>query len=56
MDLQAPSILAQLPRPLGVSHGKSRFGEVVSIVGSKKRKRCEVVAAVDGTVVNIYNV
>jgi hypothetical protein len=56
MDLQAPSILAQLPRPLQPSDGKCLFGEVFSVVGSKKRKIYEVAAAVDGAVVNIYNV
>lgn len=56
MDLQAPSVLAQLPRPLHASTGKTHIGEVSSLVDSKKRKRYEVVVAVDGEAVNIYNV
>lgn len=56
MDLQPPSVLAQLPRPLHASTGKSQVGEVYSLAESKKRKRYEVVVAVDGEAVNIYNV
>ena len=56
MDLQSPSVLAQSPRPLHASTGKTQIGEVYSLTESKKRKRYEVVAAVDGEAVNIYNV
>lgn len=56
MDLQAPSVLAQLPRPLHASTGRTQIGEVFSLTEAKKRKRYEVVAAVDGEAVNIYNV
>lgn len=56
MDLQPPSVLAQLPRPLHASTGKTQIGEVHSLAESKKRKRYEVVVAVDGEAVNIYNV
>lgn len=56
MGLQTPSVLAQLPRPLHASTGQTRIGEVSSLVDSKKRKRYEVVVAVDGEAVNIYNV
>ena len=56
MDLQQPSVLAQLPRPLHASKGKTRIGEVYSLSDSKKRKRYEVAVAVDGEAVNIYNV
>ncbi|EEP80077.1 predicted protein [Uncinocarpus reesii 1704] len=56
MALQAPSLLAQLPRPLGGSTGKCRFSEVYSLAGGKKRKRYEVAAAIDGESVNIYSV
>lgn len=56
MDLQAPSVLAQLPRPLHASTGKTHIGDVYSLADSKKRKRYEVVVAVDGEAVNIYNV
>ncbi|PGH13857.1 hypothetical protein AJ79_03425 [Helicocarpus griseus UAMH5409] len=56
MELQAPSILAHLPRPLGASAGKCQVGEVHGVEGSKKRKRYEVAVAIDGESVNIYNV
>jgi hypothetical protein len=56
MDLQPPSVLAQFPRPLHASTGATRIGEVHSLTDSKKRKRYEVVVAVDGEAVNIYNV
>ncbi|PLB37047.1 uncharacterized protein BDW47DRAFT_132431 [Aspergillus candidus] len=56
MDLQSPSVLAQLPRPLHASKGKTQIGEVYSLAESKKRKRYEVAVAVDGEAVNIYNI
>lgn len=56
MDLQPPSVLAQLPRPLHASTGKTHIGDVFSLAESKKRKRHEVVVAADGEAVNIYNV
>lgn len=56
MDLQSPSILAQLPRPLHASTGKTRIGDVYSLADAKKRKRYEVAVTVDGEAVNIYNV
>ncbi|KAE8154706.1 hypothetical protein BDV25DRAFT_147292 [Aspergillus avenaceus] len=58
MDLQPPSVLAQLPRPLHASKGKTHIGEVYSLSKNelKKRKRYEVACAVDGEAVNIYNI
>ncbi|PYI24888.1 hypothetical protein BP00DRAFT_385332 [Aspergillus indologenus CBS 114.80] len=56
MDLQPPSVLAQLPRPLHASTGKTHIGDVFSLAESKKRKRHEVVVAADGEAVNIYNI
>ncbi|KAL1857761.1 hypothetical protein Plec18170_002985 [Paecilomyces lecythidis] len=56
MELQAPSVLAQLPRPLQGSTGKTQIGEVYSLSDSRKRKRYEVAVAVDGEALNIYNV
>ncbi|KKK15410.1 hypothetical protein P175DRAFT_0560892 [Aspergillus ochraceoroseus IBT 24754] len=56
MDLQPPSVLAQLPRPLHASTGKTHISEVYSLADSKKRKRYEVAVAVDGEAVNIYNI
>ena len=56
MELQPPSVLAQLPRPLQTSGGQTRFGDVYGFTGSKKRKRYEVAITIDGEAVNIYNV
>ncbi|QKX58308.1 uncharacterized protein TRUGW13939_05430 [Talaromyces rugulosus] len=56
MDLPPPSVLAQLPRPLQASAGRTQIGEVFSLAESKKRKRYEVAVAVDGEGLNIYNV
>ncbi|KAF7717573.1 Uncharacterized protein PECH_006613 [Penicillium ucsense] len=56
MDLQTPSVLAQLPRPLHAATGQTRIGEVNSLAEGKKRKRYELAVAVDGEAVNIYNV
>ncbi|KAL2864432.1 uncharacterized protein BJX67DRAFT_361131 [Aspergillus lucknowensis] len=56
MDLQPPSVLAQLPRPLHASTGNTHIGEVYSLAESKKRKRYEVAVAVDGEAVNLYNI
>ncbi|KAJ9219465.1 hypothetical protein DTO169C6_8195 [Paecilomyces variotii] len=56
MELQAPSVLAQLPRPLQGSTGKTQIGEVYSLSDARKRKRYEVAVAVDGEALNIYNV
>lgn len=56
MDLQSPSVLAQLPRPLHATTGKTRIGDVFGLAETKKRKRYEVAVAVDGEAVNIYNV
>ncbi|KAI5301471.1 hypothetical protein KEM56_001690, partial [Ascosphaera pollenicola] len=56
MEIQAPSVLAQLPRPLAVSSGRYHFGESAGLAAAKKRKRYEVVAAIEGEGVNVYNV
>jgi hypothetical protein len=56
MDLQPPSVLAQLPRPLHASTGKTHISEVYSLADSRRRKRYEVAIAVDGEAVNLYNV
>ncbi|KAL4931893.1 uncharacterized protein BDV17DRAFT_255572 [Aspergillus undulatus] len=56
MDLQPPSVLAQLPRPLHASTGKTHISEVYSLANARKRKRYEVAVAVDGEAVNLYNI
>jgi hypothetical protein len=55
MQLQAPLLLAQLPRPLDAD-GKTSFNSVYGVSTSKKVKRYEIVAAVDGEAVNLYDV
>ncbi|KAI5295137.1 hypothetical protein KEM52_002264 [Ascosphaera acerosa] len=56
MELQLPSVLAQLPRPLAVSSGRFHFGESTGLSAGKRRRRYELVATIDGEGVNIYNV
>lgn len=56
MEIQVPSVLAQLPRPLAVSSGRYHFGDSTGLAATKKRKRYEVVAAIEGEGVNVYNV
>lgn len=57
MELQKPSVLAQLPNPLeATSSGKYHFGDSFGLVATKKRKRHEIVVAVDGEGVNLYSV
>jgi hypothetical protein len=55
MQLQAPLPLAQLPRQLD-AEGKTLFNSVYGLSTSEKVKRYEIVAAVDGEAVNLYDV
>lgn len=56
-SLQAPYVVASLPRPIDFSSGRYVVGEVfVGAQGSKKRKRSELVVGVDGEGVNLYDV
>jgi hypothetical protein len=55
MKVQAPLALAQLPRPLETG-GKNWFNSVYGVSTLRKVKRYEVVAAVDGEAVNLYDV
>lgn len=55
MQLQPPLVLAQLPRPLG-AEGRILFNSVYGVSPSGKIKRHEIVGAVDGEAVNIYDV
>ena len=55
--LQAPYAVASLPRPIDHLDGRYVVGEVLGgAVGSKKRKRSELVVGVDGEGVNLYDV
>lgn len=54
-SLQTPYVVASLPRP--IDHGRYVVGEVFGgVIGSKKRKRSELVVGVDGEGVNLYDV
>jgi hypothetical protein len=55
MEIQAPLPLAQLPRPLD-AEGKTLFNSVYGLSASRKVKRYEIVAAVDGEAINLYDV
>lgn len=55
LEIQVPLPVAQLPRPLD-AEGKSLFNSVYGVSALKKVKRYEIVAAVDGEAVNIYDV
>lgn len=48
--------LAAIPRPLDSQHGHIFTSTVCSLTKSKKRKRFEVAASIDGESINIYNV
>ena len=55
--LQTPHAIAPLPRPIDHSNGRYVVGEVLGgAIGSKKRKRPELVVGIDGEGVNIYDV
>jgi hypothetical protein len=56
MSLQGPAVLAQLPQPLFDKDGQTQFGPCYGLTGSRKRKRFEIAAAIDGETVNIYDV
>jgi hypothetical protein len=55
LELRAPLPVAQLPRPLD-AEGKPFFNSVYGVSTLKKVKRHEIVAAVDGEAINIYDV
>jgi hypothetical protein len=55
LEIQAPLPVAQLPRPLD-TEGKPFFNSVYGVSTLKKVKRHEIVAAVDGEAINIYDV
>lgn len=55
LELQAPSVLAHLPRQLNPK-GKFWFASVYGNRAPEKVKRYEVVAAVDGEAINLYDV
>jgi hypothetical protein len=54
--IESVSLLATIPRPLDPEHGKIRLSTISHFTKSKKRKRHEIAACVDGEAVNIYGV
>lgn len=54
--IDAPHTLFSLPRPLDAVAGKTLTGASYTVEGSKKRKRSEIVAGVDGESINVYDV
>ncbi|KAF7506809.1 hypothetical protein GJ744_011421 [Endocarpon pusillum] len=56
MSVMTPTVLAQLPQSLLGVDGRTQFGPCYGFTGSRKRKRTEIAAAVDGEALNIYDV
>lgn len=54
--MDAPYAIASLPRPLDSESGRIQCAPVYGIRDSRKRKRHEIAAGIDGESVNIYNV
>ena len=54
--IESVSLLAAIPRPLDPEQGRIRLSTVSSFTKSKKRKRLEIAACIDGEAVNIYSV
>jgi hypothetical protein len=56
-SLQSPYVIASLPKPIDHKKGRYVVGDVYGgALGSKKRKRSELVVGVDGEGVNLYDV
>ncbi len=56
MSVMTPTVLAQLPQSLLGTEGRTQFGPCYGLTGSRKRKRPEIAAAIDGETLNIYDV
>lgn len=54
--IQKPYTVAELPESLLNPDGNIWASDVYSIARSKKRKRAELAVAVDGEVINLYDV
>jgi hypothetical protein len=56
-SIEKPTVVATLPRPIDHSTGRYVVSEVHGgTLGSRKRKRSELVVGVDGEGLNIYDV
>ena len=57
IEIERPYTLLKLPRPLDSVNGRYHVANVFNVpLGSKKRKRSELVVAIDGEGLNIYTV
>lgn len=59
LSLRSPYVVASLPKSIGQEKGKYLVGDVysgVSVKGSRKRKRHELLVGIDGEGVNLYEV
>ena len=54
--LEEPQIIAEIPRDLTGSFGKTRACDVYAIAGPQKKKLPEVALTIDRQSVDIYNV
>lgn len=54
--MEAPYTIASLPSPLDKEQGKIHVAPIHTLKGSKKRKRHEIAAAVDGEGISLCNV
>ena len=54
--IESVSLLATIPHPLDPEQGRILLSTVSSFTKSKKRKRLEIAACIDGEAVNIYSV
>lgn len=56
VDMEEPSLLAEVPRPFEGDNGMTLVGSSYSFLGSRKRVRPELVVGADGSNVNLYSV
>ena len=54
--LQSPQVLAKLPKSLEGDKSRIYAADVHTVARGKKRKRSELVVAVDNESINLYNV
>lgn len=55
MEIEDPVVLAKLPKPLQ-DNGQHKYGPVYGLTAGQKKKRHEVLVAINGNSVNIYEV
>jgi hypothetical protein len=55
-QIEAPYLLASLPRPIDSANGRAIAAGVNALRGSRRRKRFEIAVGIDGEGISIYNV